>query len=87
MIILLRDYIERDPGFLYEIITDSIEKGIKLVINFRSVNKLTYEFLDESIGRVLRENEFDSIKNKLNFINVEKSMRDELSKIVNSIVD
>lgn len=86
MIILLKDYMERDPGFLYEIITDSIEKGIKLVVNFRNVDKLTDEFLDESIGRVLRENDFDNIKHKLNFINVEKEIRVQLVEIVNTIV-
>lgn len=86
MIILLKDYIDRDPGFLYEIITDSIEKGIKLVINFRNVDKLTDEFLDESIGRVLKENDFDNIKHKLNFINVEKEIRVQLVDIVNTIV-
>ena len=86
MIILLKDYMDRDPGFLYEIITDSIEKGIKLVINFRNVDKLTDEFLDESIGRVLKENDFDNIKHKLNFINVEKEIRVQLVDIVNTIV-
>jgi hypothetical protein len=87
MIILLKDYIERDPGFLYEIITDGIDKGIKLVINFRNVDKLTSEFLDESIGRVLKENDFDNIKHKLNFINVEKEIRSQLVDIVNAIVE
>lgn len=84
MIILVQDYVSRDPGFLYETITESIEKGMRLVINFRGVNELTDEYLSESIGRVLRENEFDSIKNKLNFINVDKGIKSQLIKIVNS---
>lgn len=84
MIILVEDYVGRDPGFLYEIISNSIDKGMRLVINFRGVDQLTYEYLSESIGRVLKEYEFEDIKNKLNFINVEKDIREQLIDIVNN---
>ncbi len=62
MIILIEDYITRDPGFLYETITESIEKGMRLVLNFRNINKLNEEYIVESIGRVIDEHDFESIK-------------------------
>lgn len=86
MIILVEDYIQRDPGFLYEIISDSLEKGIKLVVNFKGVDNLTFEYLNESIGRVIKENNFDEIKNRLNFINVDKEIKGQISLLVNGSI-
>jgi len=86
MIILVEDYIQRDPGFLYEIISDSLEKGIKLVINFKGVDTLSSEYLNESIGRIIKENNFEEIKNRLNFINVEKEIKKQITILVNSLM-
>lgn len=82
MVIYMEDYISRDPGFLYETISESIERGIRIVINFRGVEDVPMEFLKESVGRVLEENSFEAIKNKLNFINVKREVRDELAVLV-----
>ena len=40
------------------------------------------EYLKESVGRILEENSFETIKNKLNFINVKRQIRFELSELV-----
>lgn len=83
MIILIEDYITRDPGFLYETITESIEKGMRLVLNFRNINKLTEEYIADSIGRVIDENDFEAIKNKVNFINVNQEIKKIIIELVN----
>ncbi len=83
MIILIEDYITRDPGFLYETITESIEKGMRLVLNFRNINKLNEEYIVESIGRVIDEHDFESIKNKVNFINVNQDIKKVIINLVN----
>lgn len=82
MVIYMEDYISRDPGFLYETISESIERGMRVVINFKGVEDVPMEYLKESVGRVLEENSFDTIKNKLNFINVKREVRDELAVLV-----
>lgn len=82
MVIYMEDYISRDPGFLYETISDSIERGMRIVINFKGVEDVPMEYLKESVGRVLEENSFETIKNKLNFINVKREVRDELAVLV-----
>ncbi len=40
------------------------------------------EYLKESVGRVLEENGFDTLKNKLNFVNVKNHVRYELVSLV-----
>ncbi len=82
MVIYMEDYISRDPGFLYETISESIERGMRIVINFKGVEDVPMEYLKESVGRVLEENSFETIKNKLNFINVKREVRDELAVLV-----
>ncbi len=82
MVIYMEDYISRDPGFLYETISESIERGMRIVINFKGVEDVPMEYLKESVGRVLEENSFETIKNKLNFINVKREVRDELAILV-----
>lgn len=82
MVVYMEDYISRDPGFLYETLSESIEKGMRVVINFRGVEDVPMEYLKESVGRVLEENSFEAIKNKLNFINVKREVRDELAELV-----
>lgn len=82
MVIYMEDYISRDPGFLYETISESIERGMRIVINFKGVEDVPMEYLKDSVGRVLEENSFETIKNKLNFINVKREVRDELAVLV-----
>ena len=82
MVVYMEDYIGRDPGFLYETISESIERGIRIVINFKGVDIIPMEYLKESVGRILEENSFETIKNKLNFINVKRQIRFELSELV-----
>jgi len=43
MVIYMEDYISRDPGFLYETISESIERGIRIVINFKGVDIIPME--------------------------------------------
>ena len=66
MVVYMEDYIGRDPGFLYETISESIERGNRIVINFKGIDNVSMEYLKESVGRVLEENGFDTLKNKLN---------------------
>ncbi|MBN1469385.1 MAG: DUF4325 domain-containing protein [Fusobacteriaceae bacterium] len=82
MVVYMEDYIGRDPGFLYETISESIERGNRIVINFKGVDNVSMEYLKESVGRVLEENGFDTLKNKLNFVNVKNHVRYELVSLV-----
>lgn len=85
MVIYMEDYISRDPGFLYETITENIERGMRLVINFKGIEDVPMIYLRESVGRVLEENSFEILKNKLNFINVKKEVKKELSELVKDL--
>jgi len=81
MVIYMEDYIRHNPEFLYETISESIERGMRVVINFREVEDVPMEYLKESVGRVLEENSFEALKNKLNFVNVKGELIDKIEKL------
>lgn len=82
MIISVNEFIDKDPSLLYEHISTELSKGVRLVINFKFIEKITHEFLEETIGKVLDDYNFQNIGNKVNFINVDSGIKEMLSKLV-----
>lgn len=83
MIIQVKEFQNKQPTLLYKEIKNDLDQGMRIVLDFKFVPTLAYEFLIDSIGQVLAEYDFESIKNKLNFINVDVEIKEMLLKIVN----
>lgn len=82
MIIKISNFIEGEAGVLFEKLDANILKGKKLTLDFHSVESLPYDFLEESIGKLLEKNSFDDIRHQLNFKNVDVGIKEMLGKIV-----
>lgn len=83
MIIQIKEFQDKKPTILYKEIKGDLDQGMRIVLDFKFVPTLAYEFLTESVGEVLTEYDFESIKHKLNFINVDVEIKEMLLKIVN----
>ncbi|TDT72297.1 uncharacterized protein DUF4325 [Hypnocyclicus thermotrophus] len=83
MIIEIKDFINKDPDILYKEIKSDLDKGMKIIVDFKFIPNITYDFLNSTIGKIIKEYNFDIIKNKINFINVDIEIREMLFKIVN----
>ena len=83
MIIQVKEFQDKKPTLLYKEIKKDLDQGMRIVLDFKFVPSLAYEFLIESVGAVLTQYEFESIKHKLNFINVDVEIKEMLLKVVN----
>ncbi|MDN5304949.1 MAG: hypothetical protein PWP46_1835 [Fusobacteriaceae bacterium] len=83
MIIEVKNFIDKDPNLLYKEIKSDLDKGMKLIIDFKFIPNISYDFLNSTIGRIIKEYNFDHIKSKINFINVDIEIKEMLFKIVN----
>jgi hypothetical protein len=83
MIIQVKEFQDKKPTLLYKEIKKDLDQGMRIVLDFKFVPSLAYEFLIDSVGQVLSEYDFESIKHKLNFINVDVEIKEMLLKIVN----
>jgi len=82
MIIKISNFIEGEAKVLFEKLDTNILKGKKLTLDFHSVESLPYDFLEESIGKLLEKNSFDDIRHQLNFKNVDVGIKEMIGKIV-----
>lgn len=82
MIIKVSNFIESDPKSLFQEINENLSKGKKLILDFHSLESVPYDFLEESIGKLLDKNSFDDIRFQLNFKNVDVGIKEMLGKIV-----
>ncbi len=82
MIIKISNFIDGEASVLFEKLDVNILKGKKLTLDFHSIESLPYDFLEESIGKLLEKNSFDDIRYQLNFKNVDVGIKEMLRKIV-----
>ena len=53
MIIRISDFIDGDPKILFNDLNKNISKGKKLILDFHSLESIPYEFLENTIGKLL----------------------------------
>jgi len=82
MIIKMSNFIEGDPKLLFEDLSHNISKGKKLILDFHSLESIPYDFLENTIGKLLEKNSFEDIRYQLNFKNVDVGIKEMLGKIV-----
>lgn len=83
MIVKILNFIDHDPDILLQNISRNLEDGKNIVLDFYSLKSVNYNFLEESIGRVLDLYPIETIQFKINFKNVDIGIKEMLSKIIN----
>jgi hypothetical protein len=83
MVVKILNFIDHDPGILMQNISKNLEDGKNIVLDFYSLKSVNYNFLEESIGKVLDLYPIEKIQFKINFKNVDVGIREMLSKIIN----
>ena len=69
MVIQIKNFIDSDPAILMDNIEKNLEKNKKIVLDFGNLENVTHDFLEKSLGNVLRNYTFEAIQFKINFIN------------------
>lgn len=82
MIIKISSFIDNDAKILFEDLNTNISKGKKLILDFHGVKSLPYDFLEQSIGKIMEKNSFEDIRHQLNFKSVDVGIKEMLAKIV-----
>ncbi len=82
MVIQIKNFIDSDPAILMDNIEKNLEKNKKIVLDFGNLENVTHDFLEKSLGNVLRNYTFEAIQFKINFINVDAGIKEIISRIV-----
>jgi len=81
MEIKVKDYIDQDE-MLYLMIIKNLKKDAQVILDFKAIEKTTYDFLENTIGKVIDEKEFETIQNNIRFRNVDTGIKEMLSKLI-----
>ncbi|WP_319200212.1 STAS-like domain-containing protein [uncultured Ilyobacter sp.] len=82
MTIKIINFIEHDPGVLFNKISENLKKKKNIILDFYSLESLNYNFLEESIGKLLDSYTFEALQFKITFRNVDVGIKEMLAKIV-----
>jgi hypothetical protein len=84
MEIKVKDFIGQDE-VLYLNIINNLKKDTKITLDFKAIEKTTYDFLENTIGKVIDEKGFETIQNNIRFRNVDTGIKEMLSKLIKDI--
>lgn len=85
MVINVKNYIDQDPEELYSEIAKCLEEAGKTILDFKAIEKTTYEFLEGTIGKLIEEYTFPVIEKEIIFRNVDTGIKEMLSKLIKDI--
>ena len=51
-------------------------------MDFKGIEKTTYDFLEKTIGKIIEQKGFESIQNNIRFRNVDTGIKEMLSKLI-----
>ena len=82
MVIVVKNFIDQDAEVLYLNIISNLKRDVKITLDFKAIEKTTYDFLENTIGKIVREKGFESIQNNIRFRNVDTGIKEMLSKLI-----
>jgi len=82
MLIEVKNFIDQDPELLYENIVNTLKTVDQVTLNFKAIEKTTYDFLEKTIGKIVEENGLEAIENNIRFRNVDTGIKEMLSKLI-----
>ena len=85
MVIVVKNFIDQDPEILYTNIINNLKRDVQITLDFKAIEKTTYDFLENTIGKIVEENGFESIQNDIRFRNVDTGIKEMLSKLIKEL--
>ncbi len=82
MVIVVKNFIDQDAEVLYLNIMNNLKRDVKITLDFKAIEKTTYDFLENTVGRIVEEKGFESIQNNIRFRNVDTGIKEMLSKLI-----
>lgn len=82
MVIIVKNFIDQDAEVLYTNIIGNLKRDVKITLDFKAIEKTTYDFLENTIGKIIEEKSFESIQNNIRFRNVDTGIKEMLSKLI-----
>ena len=82
MVIVVKNFIDQDAEVLYLNIMNNLKRDVKITLDFKAIEKTTYDFLENTIGKIVKEKGFESIQNNIRFRNVDTGIKEMLSKLI-----
>jgi uncharacterized protein DUF4325 len=81
MVIVVK-IIDQDAEVLYLNIMNNLKRDVKITLDFKGIEKTTYDFLENTVGKIVEEKGFESIQNNIRFRNVDTGIKEMLSKLI-----
>jgi len=85
MVIIVKNFIDQDAEVLYLNIINNLKRDVKITLDFKGIEKTTYDFLEKTVGRIIEEKSFELIQNNIRFRNVDTGIKEMLSKLIKDI--
>jgi uncharacterized protein YaaW (UPF0174 family) len=85
MVIVVKDFINQDAEVLYSNISNNLKRDVKITLDFKAIEKTTYEFLEDTIGKIIEEHGFETVQDVIKFRNVDTGIKEMLSKLIKDI--
>ena len=82
MVIIVKNFIDQDAEVLYLNIINNLKRDVKITLDFKGIEKTTYDFLEKTVGRIIEEKSFELIQNNIRFRNVDTGIKEMLSKLI-----
>ncbi len=82
MVIIVKNFIDQDAEVLYLNIINNLKREVKITLDFKGIEKTTYDFLENTIGKIVEEKTFESIQDNIRFRNVDTGIKEMLSKLI-----
>ncbi|MEI6857781.1 STAS-like domain-containing protein [Psychrilyobacter sp.] len=82
MVIVVKNFIDQDAEVLYLNIMNNLKRDVKITLDFKAIEKTTYDFLENTVGKIVEEKGFESIQNNIRFRNVDTGIKEMLSKLI-----
>ncbi|MCK5780461.1 MAG: STAS-like domain-containing protein [Psychrilyobacter sp.] len=86
MLIVVKNFIDQDPELLHENIVNSLKIVEQVTLDFKAIEKTTYDFLENTIGKIVEERGFEAIENNIRFRNVDTGIKEMLSKLIQEMI-
>ncbi len=84
MNILIRNFVNNMDENLYQKIEKGIEKKKLITLTFDGLDDIEEDFLENTIGLLIRNYTFQSIEHKIKFAKVNKKIVEKLKKVMNN---
>ncbi len=82
MVIYVKNFLEESEETLYNNIRKNLEKGKRVVLDFSNLESVEYAFLNNSLGDIIEEYNFEAIEHRINFLNVVLDIKLAIKEIV-----